>query len=60
MSRGLRGRCGVLMGLRAREPLFPESVVVESAILTRIPSTARTASAVTIRVNMGRLLLWFE
>jgi hypothetical protein len=37
-----------------------ESVVVASAIRTRNPSTARTASTVTIRVNMGRLLLWFE
>jgi hypothetical protein len=37
-----------------------ESVVVASAIRKRIPSTARTTSAVTIRVNMGRLLLSSE
>jgi hypothetical protein len=35
-------------------------VPTESAIRTRIPSTARTARAVTIRVNMGRLLLFVE
>jgi hypothetical protein len=42
--------------LGARE-VVTESVVVASAIRTRIPSTARTTSAVTIKVNMGRLLL---
>jgi hypothetical protein len=33
------------------------STVVESAILNKIPTAAMTARTVTIRVNMGRLLL---
>jgi hypothetical protein len=37
-----------------------ESVPTESAIRNKTPRTVRTARAVTIRVNMGRLLLFVE
>jgi hypothetical protein len=64
--RGSTDACGLSAALRACEAgnrfdefrvlIVPESVVIEPAILSRIPGTARTTSTVTIRVNMGRLL----